>query len=153
MQMNIMVLVVALLGAQVAVGCKTSSPATPARDAGAKDTGTDAASVTHADGSAGTGGEIGVTCLGSAMCDTGMICCGNMAKMSTSCASSCPAGDTQLCKAAAECTQGGACRNLKVMGISFGVCLGGGAGTGGAGGGGAGGTSGGDDAGAPDAGP
>ncbi len=125
MQKNTVSLVVILVSAVIAAGCGSSSNK-PGGSAGNSAAGSGGAG-SGSSGKGGVGGgtsEVGITCLGSEMCDTGQICCGNMATMSTGCVTgtACPAAQTHLCKTATECAGGAACTHLTIMSVMLGVC-------------------------------
>ena len=70
-------------------------------------------------------------CGQAADCGAGMVCCGSLGTAtsgssffnSTTCAASCPAGDTQLCVADGECqTSGTTCMAKDISGRAVGLC-------------------------------
>jgi hypothetical protein len=76
--------------------------------------------------SASSGGgvsEVGITCLGSSMCNPGSICCAALASQSTACVmgNSCPLGNIQMCQSDTDCG-GNTCTPVSLMGISLGTC-------------------------------
>ncbi len=69
-------------------------------------------------------------CGQAADCTPGQICCGatgtsGSGKMfldGTTCATSCPAGQTQLCVTASECKTGTSCKGADITGRDVGLC-------------------------------
>jgi len=84
---------------------------------------TENCSVNHVELVEAPGQEVGIHCTAAVHCAEGQVCCGNLATQTADCATSCETGQTQLCKEALECTSGGRCQELNVMGVNLGICL------------------------------